>query len=54
MRKVLAALAGGALAITLSAPAAHAGGQQRSHVEGHHWGHRGLVGRIVDDVLDWL
>jgi hypothetical protein len=53
MRKLLAVLAGGALAVTLSAPAAHAAGQERSHVEWHHH-HYGLVGRIVDDVLDWL
>ena len=52
MRKVLSALAVGALAITLSAPAAHAApsaspAQQVFH---HHRCHEGLVGYL----LGWL
>jgi hypothetical protein len=47
MRKVLTALAGGALVITLSAPAAHAASAPRL---AHHHCHHGVIGA----VLDWL
>jgi hypothetical protein len=53
MRKVLSVLAGGALAVMLSAPAAHAAAPGRYHVEGFHRQH-GLVTRLVEDVRDWL
>jgi hypothetical protein len=53
MRKLLSVLAGGALAIMLSAPAASADGSAQSRVEHHHCP-QGLIGRLVEDVLGLL
>jgi hypothetical protein len=53
MRKLLSVFAGGALAIMLSAPAAHAAGPAGYRPE-HHRCHPGLIGRLLDDLLYWL
>jgi hypothetical protein len=54
MRKVFTTLAGGALAIMLFAPAAHAASFPQL---AHHHSHHGIVGAllgIVGALLDWL
>ena len=48
MRKVFTALAGGALAIMLFAPAAHAASLAQL---AHHRSHHGIVGALLDLLL---
>jgi|RhiMetdeSRZDD1v2_1073273.scaffolds.fasta_scaffold1930264_2 hypothetical protein len=52
MRKVLSVVAGGALLVMLSAPAAQAAAPDRYRVQ--HFHHHGLVTRLIEDIIDWL